>query len=352
MEESQFNKFKEDKLRVLMALEIEELLQPQGETMQLVKQRLWNSRSSSCSIDNPSNKAVLKIWMPMTRSDDLSTDKAVLMVNLSSCDLDILSKLKHSNYNPDTSVKSHTPVRIEAPSELPKDNFRENQNAPRFNQLFEINELKSQSQEKDTVIRKLKDRIKSLSGKDSVENVKKDTDEIETITIKLEHSVAKLPFENENFRKEQEDLKSIYKDQFDLIRKTRVQSKEHCASLIAQINAKSVKNSDLNAQLQEKVFAIVALKNKLRKLKGKNVIDTAVSKLIATFAPGMFKLDIEPISHRLKNNRDAHEVYLKKTIENTDTLRGLVECARNQNPSEPILESGCMLMCCRVGYIY
>ncbi|GJZ04140.1 hypothetical protein Tco_0537415 [Tanacetum coccineum] len=51
---------------------------------------------------------------------------------------------------------------------------------------------KSQSQEKDTVIRKLKDRIKSLSGKDSVENVKKDIDEIETINIKLEHSVAKL----------------------------------------------------------------------------------------------------------------------------------------------------------------
>ncbi|GJW83975.1 hypothetical protein Tco_0157120 [Tanacetum coccineum] len=40
MEESQFNKFKEDKLRVLLALEIEELLQPQGETMELVKQRL------------------------------------------------------------------------------------------------------------------------------------------------------------------------------------------------------------------------------------------------------------------------------------------------------------------------
>ncbi|GKA44321.1 hypothetical protein Tco_0737045 [Tanacetum coccineum] len=28
--------------------------------------------------------------------------------------------LKHSNYNPDTSVKSHIPIRIEAPSELPK----------------------------------------------------------------------------------------------------------------------------------------------------------------------------------------------------------------------------------------
>ncbi|GKE58116.1 hypothetical protein Tco_1497301, partial [Tanacetum coccineum] len=64
-----------------------------------------------------------------------------------------------------------------------KDNSCENQNAPTFNQLFEINELKAQSQEKDTVIRKLKDKIKSLSGKDSVENVKKDINEIEIINI-------------------------------------------------------------------------------------------------------------------------------------------------------------------------
>ncbi|GJR46265.1 hypothetical protein Tco_1314368 [Tanacetum coccineum] len=199
-----------------------------------------------------------------------------------------------------------------------KNNFRENQNAPTFNQLFELNELKAQSQEKDTVIRKLKDRIKSLSGKDSVENVKKDIDEIETINIELEHN------------------------QFDSIRKTRVQSKEHCDSLIAQINAKSVENLDLNAQLQEKVFAITALKNELRKLKGKNVVDTAVSKPNATIAPRMFKLDIEPISHKLKNNKDAHEVYIEKTIENTDTLCGFIERARTQNPSEPLLEFACM----------
>nr|GEY04455.1 hypothetical protein [Tanacetum cinerariifolium] len=58
-----------------------------------------------------------------------------------------------------------------------------------------------------------------------------------------------------------------------------------------------------------------------------------------TIAPGMFKLDIEPLSHRLKNNRDAHEDYLKKTIENTDTICGLVERARKQNLSEPFLDS-------------
>ncbi|GJX84962.1 hypothetical protein Tco_0335736 [Tanacetum coccineum] len=196
-----------------------------------------------------------------------------------------------------------------------RENSDENLNAPTFNQLFEINEFKAQSQENDTVIRKLKDRLKSFSRKDSVENVKKDIDEIETINIELEHN------------------------QFDSIRKICVQSKEHCDSLIAQINAKYVENSDLNAQLQEKVFAIAALKNKLKKLKGKNVVDTAVSKPSATIAPGMFKLGIEPISHRLKNNRDVHAVYLDKTIEYTDTLCGFVERAKQQNPSEPLLES-------------
>ncbi|GKF17466.1 hypothetical protein Tco_0062384 [Tanacetum coccineum] len=155
--------------------------------------------------------------------------------------------------------------------------------------------IEKESQEKDTVIRKLKDKIKSLSGKDSVENVKKDIDEIETINIELEHSVTKLRSENKILRKKREHLKSIYKDQFDSIRKTRVQSKEHCDSLIAQINEKSDENSDLNAQLQEKVFAITALKNELRKLRGKNVVNTAVSKPNASIAPRMFKFDTEPI---------------------------------------------------------
>ncbi|GJV01307.1 retrovirus-related pol polyprotein from transposon TNT 1-94 [Tanacetum coccineum] len=56
----------------------------------------------------------------------------------------------------------------------------------------------------------------------------------------------------------------------------------------------------------------------------------------------MFKLDIEPISPKLKNNRDAHEVYIEKTIEYADTLCGFVERARTQYPSEPLLESTCM----------
>ncbi|GJT92716.1 hypothetical protein Tco_1081561 [Tanacetum coccineum] len=58
---------------------------------------------------------------------------------------------------------------------------------------------------------------------------------------------------------------------------TRVQTKDHNDSLIAQINSKTVENADLKAQIQEKVFANVALKNELRKLKGNNV-DTKFAK--------------------------------------------------------------------------
>ncbi|GJY55003.1 integrase, catalytic region, zinc finger, CCHC-type containing protein [Tanacetum coccineum] len=126
------------------------------------------------------------------------------------------------------------------------------------------------------------------------------------------------------------ELPKIFKDQFDSIKKTHVRTKEHSESLIAQLNSKSVENADLKAQIQDKVFVITLLKNDLQKLKGKEIVENAAQIPIATtIAPGMFKLDIKPISHRLKNNKDAHEDYLKKTIENTDTIRRLVERSAN-----------------------
>nr|GFB77652.1 hypothetical protein [Tanacetum cinerariifolium] len=44
-----------------------------------------------------------------------------------------------------------------------RNNSFSEQSAPTFDQLFEINDLKAQSQEKDTVIEKLKERLKSQS---------------------------------------------------------------------------------------------------------------------------------------------------------------------------------------------
>ncbi|GJS81518.1 hypothetical protein Tco_0748059 [Tanacetum coccineum] len=224
-----------------------------------------------------------------------------------------------------------------------KDKSCDNQNALEILKYFENNDLKAQLQAKDTTICMLKEQIKSMRETVKKDKVKQDVDEIETINIELEHSVAKLLSENKLLHKKIEHLKKILKDQFDSIKKTRACSKKHSDSLITQSNSKSMENVDLKSRIQEKVFVITALQNELRRLKGKNVLDDVTTITNATtIALVMFKLDIKPISHRLKNNRDAHEDYLKKTIENTDTIRGLVERTRKQNPSEPLLDSACM----------
>ncbi|GKB87925.1 hypothetical protein Tco_0960197 [Tanacetum coccineum] len=76
---------------------------------------------------------------------------------------------------------------------------------------------------------------------------------------------------------DKQPMAETYKDLYDSIKKTRVQTKDHDDSLIAQINSKTVENADLKARIQEKVIANVALKNELTKLKG-NSVDTKFAK--------------------------------------------------------------------------
>ncbi|GJU17875.1 retrovirus-related pol polyprotein from transposon TNT 1-94 [Tanacetum coccineum] len=109
------------------------------------------------------------------------------------------------------------------------------------------------------------------------------------------------------------------------------------------IHAKSVENSNLNAQLQEKVFAITALKEELRKLKGKGVIACCESvNKPKVFAPVVHKVDLEPLSPKLKRNREAHVDYIMITKENANTLRDVVEQARTSNPLDNALAYACM----------
>nr|GEX03076.1 hypothetical protein [Tanacetum cinerariifolium] len=199
--------------------------------------------------------------------DDLSSAKAVRMANLSSCDPDVLSKLSIDN-----------------------------------DQL-----------------------LKQIMSQENVHIVVNSMDSLNVKKSRVNNCNKCLELETELFKKK--DL--IEKDVYDKLLKSYSTLEKHFISLdlatqlnqevFQKDNFQSVENLDLNAQLQEKVFAIAALKNKLRKLKGKNVVDTAVSKPSAIIASGMFKLDIEPISHRLKNNKDVHE-----------------------NPSESLSEFACM----------
>ncbi|GKB88840.1 hypothetical protein Tco_0961112 [Tanacetum coccineum] len=101
-------------------------------------------------------------------------------------------------------------------------------------------------------------KVKSKEAK-----IKHDIDVIDRINIKLEHKVA-------NLLKENETLKRHYKELSDSIKKMRAKTIEHTTSLIAQ-------NDEFKAQLQEKGFAIAALKNELRKLTG-NRVNTKFAK--------------------------------------------------------------------------
>ncbi|GKA20966.1 retrovirus-related pol polyprotein from transposon TNT 1-94, partial [Tanacetum coccineum] len=148
------------------------------------------------------------------------------------------------------------PTKVEVPKELPKVNM---------------------SQEKDTVIKNLKERIKSLSGNMDKDKVKKDIEEIETINIELDHRVSKLIAENEH-------LKQTYKQ------------------LMTRLNH------------HEKELVITALK-----------ADNAVKP--HTIAPEMLKIDVQPIAPRLLKNKTVHSNYLRQTQEQAAILREV-----SQNP--------------------
>nr|GEZ03430.1 hypothetical protein [Tanacetum cinerariifolium] len=165
----------------------------------------------------------------------------------------------------------------------------------------------SQSQEKDTIIMKLKERIKSLNGNLKEEKIKRELEDIETINIELDHRVTKLVTKNEH-------LKQTYKKLYDSIKSSRVRSKEQHDDLIKQVNIKSAENSDLNASLQEKVLVITALK------------DT---------------LNVAPLAPKLRNNRTTHYDYLKHTQEETATLREIVKNERLRNPLNTSLDYAC-----------
>ncbi|GJY04749.1 hypothetical protein Tco_0370689, partial [Tanacetum coccineum] len=118
----------------------------------------------------------------------------VSMVNTS------LKKLKYHLANFDVVVKEMTTPTAITEGNFPRENSVSNQSVLSFDQLFELYEMKAQSQEKDTVIKKLKERIKSLSGKMDKDKIKQDFEEIETINIELDHRVTKLIAENEHLK--------------------------------------------------------------------------------------------------------------------------------------------------------
>ncbi|GJV99190.1 hypothetical protein Tco_1554442 [Tanacetum coccineum] len=187
-----------------------------------------------------------------------------------------------------------------------KDESCNNQNALEIPEFFEKNDLKAQLQDKDSTICKLKDMIKSMREKSKDENVK------------------------------------FLKSSLTQLKRHMVSILEQSDSLIDKLNLKSAENEDLKAQIQDKVFVITSLKNDLRKIKGKEIVDIAAQiPSASTIVPGMFKLDLEPLAPRLLQNRDVHIKYLKYAQEQADILRGIVKQAKAKQPLDKELDFAC-----------
>nr|GEX03010.1 pyruvate, phosphate dikinase regulatory protein, chloroplastic [Tanacetum cinerariifolium] len=170
------------------------------------------------------------------------------------------------------------------------------------------------------MVLKLKEKIKSSSGDVKEKKVERKVEELETQNLELDHTVTKLIAENDH-------LKQTYKQLFDLIKSSRVQSKEQCDDLINKVNLKSVKVADLNASLQEKVLVITALKGQL---KGKVVLTKVVS--LNPIDPALLQVDVVPLVPKLRKNRTTHIDYIRHTQEEAATLRELVESERLLSP--------------------
>nr|GFD29082.1 hypothetical protein [Tanacetum cinerariifolium] len=145
-------------------------------------------------------------------------------------------------------------------------------------------------------------------------------EEIETQNLELDHKVTKLTAENNH-------LKQTYKQLFDSIKSSRVQSKEQCDDLINKVNLKLVEVADLNASLQEKVLVISALKEQL---KGKAVLPKPVS--LNPIDPALLQVDVVQLVPKLLKNRTAHIDYIKHTLEEATTLWELVKSERLLSP--------------------
>ncbi|GJW70384.1 hypothetical protein Tco_0127301 [Tanacetum coccineum] len=92
----------------------------------------------------------------------------------------------------------------------------------------------------------------------------------------------------------------------------------------------------------EKVFVITALKNDLRKFKGKDIVDNAAQASNATtIAPGMYNINPVTLAPKDKNNSETYIYYLKHTMEQAAILKEIVEQAYSLNPLDSASYSAC-----------
>ncbi|GJT56194.1 hypothetical protein Tco_0991248 [Tanacetum coccineum] len=130
----------------------------------------------------------------------------------------------------------------------------------------------------------------------------------------------------------------VEKEIYDKLFKSFTTLEKHCISLeVDNQHNQEIFQRDNYVSNQRKVLEITTLKDDLRKLKGKDLVDNAVTT--HTIDPKMLQIDVEPITPKLLNKKIAHSAYIKHTQEKAIVLRDLVEHVKSKYPLDHSLES-------------
>ncbi|GJV51443.1 retrovirus-related pol polyprotein from transposon TNT 1-94 [Tanacetum coccineum] len=187
---------------------------------------------------------------------------------------------------------------------------------------------------------------------------------------KIEDENVSLAFQVSSLVKEREQIKLEYKKLYDSIKQTRAKTKLQTDSLQQKLNDQIYENNKFRAQLKgkfsesqmnhngksvntklskpstsgTKLYLVILLpKSKvIPKVVEKNDFSKSVNSHLTTnkliekclkfLAPGLLKIETEPINAYFKNNRVVHRYYLRVTKEHVARLQELLKQARSLKP--------------------
>ncbi|GJY21574.1 hypothetical protein Tco_0394140 [Tanacetum coccineum] len=185
-------------------------------------------------------------------------------------------------------------------------------NVSSFTEMHEAHtSLKARYLELEVELSNLRDKIQ----KDNHDELIKRFSDLEI--TQLTEKINVLQEQNDLFGSENGKIKQHYKELYDSIKITRAKHLEQTTAILT-------KNESLKVQIQNKLSRVIK--------------DQVKPKV---FALGKYAIDVEPIPHRNRNNREVHLVYLKHLKEIVETLREIVEEAKAERPLDRSLASAC-----------
>ncbi|GKA49863.1 retrovirus-related pol polyprotein from transposon TNT 1-94, partial [Tanacetum coccineum] len=325
--------------------------------------------------------------------DEVPTTQATLMANLSNCGSDVLSEVPYTEtYQNDMDNQSVQAMQYF--EQIPIVDLPENEITSDWNKANK----ESKSESLDVELERYKEREK-LALKKKIDSLKQNL----STQIKEKDSLVETfnVFKNESKQKEKNyldtetDLQNEVKELKNIVYKvgqfaqTKVQrirptlydgsviSKQHVVIPVVDDEETLILE---DCSIDKKLFEI---EKKELKLKNERLLEYTICQDIVnivmhvddksvnvlpvqnTFlddnialdvmkmekwsfnaatliALAVLKLDLEPLSPKLKNNKEAHVDYIRIIKENADTLRDIVKQARTSNPLDNALAYACM----------